>query len=87
MKQPDVIEIGEVYLAAPSFRRRTRLVAFCKDDHVRFGLQYQHEGEPGRWLDENSFPWHSLNFDSIIRAAVLYHERIRKVLLKQKEAA
>ena len=87
MKEAEVIEIGEVHLAMPSFRRRTRLVAFCKNDHVRFGLQYMHEGEPGVWIDEASFPWHGVNFDSIIRAAVLYHERIRSVLLKQKEAA
>ena len=87
MKEAEVIEIGEVHLAMPSFRRRTRLVAFCKDDYVRFGLQYQHDGEPGKWLDEVSFPWHAVNFDSIIRAAVLYHDKLRRVLLKQKEAA
>ena len=80
-----MIEIGEVRLAAPSFRKRTRLVAFCKDDHVRFGLQYMHEGEPERWLDDASFPWHGLNFDSIIRAAVLYHDKIRNVLLQQSD--
>lgn len=84
MNPAKVIEIAELQLASRSFRQRARLVAFCRDDYVRFGLQYQHAGEPGAWLDDTSFPWHQSNLDSIIRAAVLHHDKIRNLLLKQE---
>jgi hypothetical protein len=82
--KPEVVEIAELKLPAPSFRQRTRLVAHCQDEHVRFGLQYQHAGEPGAWIDDQSFPWHQRNLDSIIRTVVLHHDKIRNMLLKQQ---
>lgn len=75
-----VIEVGELELAEPSFRRRARIVALNGGDTVEFSLQYQHDGEPGAWLPDPSFPWHGRNFDSIIRAAARYHERIEQIL-------
>jgi hypothetical protein len=77
-----VIEIGELKLAEPSFRTKARLVAIC-GSHVRFALQYQHDGERGVWLADPSFPWHGANFDSIIRAAAQYHERIEEILKRK----
>ena len=84
-----VIEIGELELAEPAFRKRARIVAtqYSYEEHpshVRFVLQYQHDGEPGVWISDPSFPWHGRNFDSIIRAAAQYHERIEKVLKGEK---
>ena len=79
-----VIEIGELELAEPAFRKKARLVALSGNSHVQFALQYQHDGEPGVWIADPSFPWHGRNFDSIIRAAARYHERIEKVLKGEK---
>jgi hypothetical protein len=75
-----IIEVGEFELAEPSFRKRVRLIAVSDYNKVCFALQYQHDGEPGTWLPDPSFPWHGRNFDSIIRAAVRYHERIEHIL-------
>jgi hypothetical protein len=80
-----IIEIGELELAEPSFRKKARIIANSGDNHrVQFALQYQHNGEPGVWISDPSFPWHGRNFDSIIRAAARYHERIEKVLKGEK---
>ena len=81
-----IIEVGELELAEPAFRKRARIIATHEDHspHVRFALQYQHDGEPGVWISDPSFPWHGRNFDSIIRAAARYHERIEKVLKGEK---
>ena len=72
-----IIEVGEVELAEPSFRKKARIIAYCDGD-VHFALQYQHDGEPGVWISDPSFPWHGRNFDSIIRAAARYHEAHRE---------
>ena len=81
-----IIEIGEFQFAEPAFRKKVRIIAEHKDHppHVRFALQYQHEGEPGVWISDPSFPWHGRNFDSIIRAAARYHEAIENVLKGEK---
>src|SRR4029077_18548717 len=86
----DIIEICELKLAAPSFRTRSRLVAkltpafWSGDDSgkycVQFLLQYQHDGEPDHWLDEATFPWHSANLDSIVRAIAHHHDKIEALL-------
>jgi hypothetical protein len=79
-----VIEIGELKLAEPSFRTKARIVAHTNHRKVTFALQYQHDGEPGVWLADPSFPWHGRNFDSIIRAAAGYHQRIKDVIRKEE---
>lgn len=81
-----VIEIGQFELAEPSFRKKARIVAKAENHppKVKFALQYQHDGEPGVWLADPSFPWHGRNFDSIIRAAARYHEQIEDILRKER---
>jgi hypothetical protein len=87
---PDIVEICEINLAVPSFRTRTRLVAkltpafwggSSEDKHkVNFELQYQHKGEPGHWLPDPSFPWHTQNLDSIIKAIIRNRTKIEALL-------
>lgn len=79
------IPIGEFMMTEPSFRKKTRLVAIVgANHHVYFALEYMHDGEPGAWLSDPSFPWHRSNFDAVIRAAARYHERIEEILRKEK---
>lgn len=80
-----VIAIGELKFAEPAFRQKARIVAILERNQTRFALQYQHDGEPGHWLPDPSFPWHGRNFDSIIRAAAQYHEKIKEVLKEEQE--
>jgi hypothetical protein len=81
-----LIEIGELTFAEPAFRQNSRIVARIDDRTgiATFALQYQHDGEPGRWLADPSFPWHRRNFDSLIRAAARYHGAIEDVLRGEK---
>jgi hypothetical protein len=81
-----LIKIGELTFAEPAFRQHSRIVARIDDRTgvVMFALQYQHDGEPGRWLADPSFPWHRRNFDSLIRAAAKYHSEIENVLKGEK---
>jgi hypothetical protein len=77
-----LIKIGELTFAEPAFRQHSRIVARIDDRTGKavFALQYQHDGEPGTWLSDPSFPWHRRNFDSLIRAAAQYHSQIEDVL-------
>ncbi len=75
----ETIEIGAVNLTAASFRQRTRMVAYRDGKKVHFGLQYQHAGEPGVWLTDQSLPWNKQNLDTIIRAAAGYHDKIEEL--------
>jgi hypothetical protein len=81
-----LIKIGELTFAEPSFRQHSRIIARIDDRTgvAMFALQYQHDGEPGVWLPDPSFPWHKRNFDSLIRAAAKYHEAIEGVLKGEK---
>ena len=80
--------MGEFQLAEPAFRTSSRIVAIQDGEGgVRFALEYQHDGEPGAWLTEQSFPWHEKNFDAIICAAASFHEKIAKVIkFREKKA-
>jgi hypothetical protein len=86
----DIVEICELTLAVPSYRTRSRLVAkltpaFWSGDNsekhcVQFALEYQHQGEPGHWVGDSSFPWHQANLDAIIKAVVRHHHKIEALL-------
>ena len=82
------VVMGEFMLAEPAFRTNSRMIAI-KDDggQVRFALEYQHDGEPGAWLPELSFPWHADNFDSVICAAAEFHEKIMGVINYREQKA
>lgn len=81
-----LIKIGELTFSEPAFRQHSRIIARVDDrtGKAAFALQYQHDGEPGVWLPDPSFPWHRRNFDSLIRAAAQYHEAIDDVLKGEK---
>ena len=80
--------MGEFMLAEPSFRTSSRIIAIKSvDGAVRFALEYSHDGEPGVWLSEPSFPWHDKNFDAIICAAASFHEKIQAVINYREKKA
>ena len=80
--------MGEFQFAEPSFRTNSRIVAIkSADDGIRFALEYQHDGEPGIWLSEPSFPWHEKNFDAIICATASFHDNIQKIIRYREKKA
>lgn len=58
--------ICELVLPEPAFRTRSRII---ENDGGTFAMQYQHDGEPGRWIDEEAFPWSVQNQAAAIKAA------------------
>lgn len=58
--------IGEITLPEPAFRTATRLV---EHDNGLLGIQYQHDGEPGAWLNDEWMPFIQVNMDAIIRTS------------------
>jgi hypothetical protein len=81
------ILIAELKLADPGFRTASRIVAYQEEQGIRFALQYQHDGEPGAWIEEGWFPWHGQNFDAIVRAVVASYERFRRIIQYEKRYA
>lgn len=74
-----IIEVGELKFAEPAFRQKARIVAILERNETRFALQYQHEGEPGHWLPDPSFPWHGANLSTLVIASARFHEKILKL--------